>query len=108
MQLIIDLGGIEVLSNVLVSLMSAKSAAAVMGLTSGIMSWFSSSSGVVMPTLLPTVPHVAQQLGGVNEFELASEAAAESVYENVRRFCAGRFRVVCFLLFRHVPLAAVR
>lgn len=68
----IDLGGIEVLSNVLVSLMSAKSAAAVMGLTSGIMSWFSSSSGVVMPTLLPTVPHVAQQLGGVNEFELAS------------------------------------
>ena len=43
-----------------------------MGLTSGIMSWFSSSSGVVMPTLLPTVPHVAQQLGGVNEFELAS------------------------------------
>ena len=72
MQLIIDLGGIEVLSNVLVSLMSAKSAAAVMGLTSGIMSWFSSSSGVVMPTLLPTVPHVAQQLGGVNEFELAS------------------------------------
>ena len=72
MQLIIDLGGIEVLSNVLVSLMSAISAAAVMGLTSGIMSWFSSSSGVVMPTLLPTVPHVAQQLGGVNEFELAS------------------------------------
>ena len=72
MQLIIDLGGIEVLSNVLVSLMSAKSAAAVMGLTSGIMSWFSSSSGVVMPTLLPTVPHVAQQLGGVNELELAS------------------------------------
>lgn len=72
MQLIIDLGGIDVLSNVLVSLMSAKSAAAVMGLTSGIMSWFSSSSGVVMPTLLPTVPHVAQQLGGVNELELAS------------------------------------
>ena len=70
--LITGVGGIEVLSNVLVSLMSAKSAAAVMGLTSGIMSWFSSSSGVVMPTLLPTVPHVAQQLGGVNEFELAS------------------------------------
>lgn len=72
MQLIIDLGGINVLSGALVSIMSAKSAAAVMGLTSGIMSWFSSSSGVVMPTLLPTVPHIAQQLGGVNELELAS------------------------------------
>ena len=72
MQLIIDLGGINILSAALVSVMSAKSAAAVMGLTSGIMSWFSSSSGVVMPTLLPTVPHIAQQLGGVNELELAS------------------------------------
>ena len=72
MQLIIDLGGINILSAALVSIMSAKSAAAVIGLTSGIMSWFSSSSGVVMPTLLPTVPHIAQQLGGVNELELAS------------------------------------
>ena len=72
MQLIIDLGGINILSAALVSIMSAKSAAAVMGLTSGIMSWFSSSSGVVMPTLLPTVPHIAQQLGGVNVLELAS------------------------------------
>ena len=72
MQLIIDLGGIKILSAALVSVMSAKTATAVMGLTSGVMSWFSSSSGVVMPTLLPTVPHVAQQLGGVNELELAS------------------------------------
>lgn len=72
MQLIIDLGGIKILSAVLVSVMSAKTATAIMGLTSGVMSWFSSSSGVVMPTLLPTVPHVAQQLGGVNELELAS------------------------------------
>ena len=72
MQLIIDLGGINILSAALVSIMNAKTAAAVMGLTSGIMSWFSSSSGVVMPTLIPTVPHIAQQLGGVNELELAS------------------------------------
>ena len=72
MQLIIDLGGIQVLSAALVSIMNEKTAAAMMGLTSGIMSWFSSSSGVVMPTLIPTVPHIAQQLGGVNELELAS------------------------------------
>lgn len=72
MQLIIDLGGIDILSAALVSIMNERTAAAVMGLTSGIMSWFSSSSGVVMPTLIPTVPHIAQQLGGVNELELAS------------------------------------
>lgn len=72
MQLIIDLGGIDVLSSILVSVMSEKTAAAVMGMTAGIMSWFSSTSGVVMPTLIPTIPHVAQQLGGVNQLELAS------------------------------------
>ena len=72
MQLIIDLGGIDVLSSILVSVMSERTAAAVMGMTAGIMSWFSSTSGVVMPTLIPTIPHVAQQLGGVNQLELAS------------------------------------
>lgn len=72
MQLIIDLGGIDVLSSILVSVMSEKTAAAIMGMTAGIMSWFSSTSGVVMPTLIPTIPHVAQQLGGVNQLELAS------------------------------------
>lgn len=72
MQLIIDLGGIDVLSSILVSVMSERTAAAVMGMTAGIMSWFSSTSGVVMPTLIPTIPHVARQLGGVNQLELAS------------------------------------
>ncbi len=72
MQLIIDLGGIDVLSSILVSVMSERTAAAVMGMTAGIMSWFSSTSGVVMPTLIPTIPHVAQQLSGVNQLELAS------------------------------------
>ncbi len=72
MQLIIDLGGIDVLSSILVSVMSERTAAAVMGMTAGIMSWFSSTSGVVMPTLIPTIPHVSQQLGGVNQLELAS------------------------------------
>lgn len=72
MQLIIDLGGIDVLSSILVSVMSEKTAAAIMGMTAGIMSWFSSTSGVVMPTLIPTIPHVTQQLGGVNQLELAS------------------------------------
>ncbi len=72
MQLIIDLGGIDVLSSILVSVMSERTAAAVMGMTAGIMSWFSSTSGVVMPTLIPTIPHVSQQLGDVNQLELAS------------------------------------
>lgn len=44
--------------------MSPVTAPGVMGLTAGIMSWFSSTSGVVMPTLIPTVTDVAAQVGG--------------------------------------------
>ena len=43
-----------------------------------------------------------------DEFIYHEMMAHVPMAENVRRFCAGRFRVVCFLLFRHVPLAAVR
>ncbi len=37
---------------------------------SGVMSWFSSTSGVVMPTLIPTIPHIIQQMSiSVNPVE---------------------------------------
>jgi len=34
------------------------------------MSWFSSASGVVMPTLIPTAPSVAAAMPGATAFEL--------------------------------------
>lgn len=72
MQLIIDLGGIKMLSAALLTIMNEKTATAIMGITSGIMSWFSSTSGVVMPTLIPTIPHITSQLSGVSSLELAT------------------------------------
>lgn len=36
---------------------------AIQGLTAGVMSWFSSSIGVVWPTLVPTVSSIAQNVG---------------------------------------------
>lgn len=73
MNLIIRLGGIKMLSAALVTVMNAGTATTVMGITSGIMSWFSSTSGVVMPTLIPTIPHIVAQLGGgINPLELAT------------------------------------
>ncbi len=73
MHLIIDQGGIKMLSAALVSVMNAKTAVSIMGICSGLMSWFSSTSGVVMPTLIPTIPHIVAQLGGaVSELELAT------------------------------------
>lgn len=73
MNLIIKLGGITLLSDTLASVMTPKTATTVMGITSGVMSWFSSTSGVVMPTLIPTIPELYEDLGGgFSELEMAS------------------------------------
>lgn len=53
------MGGIDLLSDILASFMSARTAAPLMGVTGGIMSWFSSANGVVFPTLIPAVPDIA-------------------------------------------------
>lgn len=58
------LGGIDLLADMLSSLMTGMTATPIIGLTSGLMSWFSSANGVVLPTLIPTVPTIVQNLGG--------------------------------------------
>jgi di/tricarboxylate transporter len=55
MNVAIKLGGIDLLSAFLASFMTEVTAPAILAVTGGIMSWFSSTSGVVMPTLIPTV-----------------------------------------------------
>lgn len=72
MSLVIQLGGINLLATGLSKLMTPGTATGVMGLTAGIMSWFSSTSGVVMPTLIPTVTDVAAKVGGVSTLALIS------------------------------------
>ncbi len=64
------LGGIDLLSNLLASMMNARTAAPIMGLTGGFMSWFSSANGVVFPTLIPAVPSVAEQVGGASILQM--------------------------------------
>ena len=63
MVVIDEMGGIQLLSDLLSSIMGPRTAAGIMGITAGMMSWFSSSFGVVMPTLMPTVPGILQNLG---------------------------------------------
>ncbi|MGN1020571.1 MAG: SLC13 family permease [Aristaeellaceae bacterium] len=58
------LGGIDLLADLLARLMNSVTAAPIMGLTAGIMSWFSSANGVVFPTLIPTAPAIAANVGG--------------------------------------------
>jgi len=65
-----QLGGIQLLADLLASCMNSVTAAPIMGLTGGIMSWFSSANGVVFPTLIPTVPSIAEQVGGVSILQM--------------------------------------
>ena len=58
------MGGIKLLSNLLAMLMNQHTAASVIGIMGGVMSWFSSANGVVFPTLIPTVPDIVRAGGG--------------------------------------------
>lgn len=64
MNLVIELGGIDLLSSYLASIMTPNTAASLSAVTGGVMSWFSSTLGVVMPTLLPTVSSIIDSVGG--------------------------------------------
>ena len=71
-SLVTELGGIDLLSEGLKKLSTDKTIAAIMTLLSGVMSWVSSASGVVMPTLIPTVPSLVADMPGANALELVS------------------------------------
>ena len=55
MNIVSDVGGVDLMSNGLASIMTPKTAVAIQGLSAGILSWFSSAIGVVWPTMVPTV-----------------------------------------------------
>ena len=64
------LGGIDLLSNSLASIMTVRTAPALMSAMGSILSTVSSTTGVVMPTLIPTIPGIIESLGGGDIQEL--------------------------------------
>ena len=73
MNVTIKLRGIAILAQFLGTFMNENTASPIIGMTGGIMSWFSSTSGVVMPTLIPTVSALTGTLGGnVSGLDLVS------------------------------------
>lgn len=72
------LGGIDLISDFLTSLMSERTAAPIMAATSGVLSWVSSTTGVVMPALYPIAADVASKFSGANYVELISAITATS------------------------------
>ncbi|MBQ7732390.1 MAG: hypothetical protein IJT58_00010 [Synergistaceae bacterium] len=71
------LGGIKLVSDYLSTLMTTNTAVPIMSATSGILSWVSSTTGVVMPALLPIADNVAKTFG-VSYVELMSSIIATS------------------------------
>lgn len=57
-------GGIDYLTQLLATFMNARTVAPIMAVTGGLMSTVSSACGVVMPTLIPTVPNLVKTVGG--------------------------------------------
>lgn len=65
-------GGIDIMVAGLESVMGSKTAATIMAIAAGLMSFFSSGLGVVFPTLIPTASGLAAGIGGVTALELVT------------------------------------
>ncbi|SMC32979.1 SLC13 family permease [Sporomusa malonica] len=57
-------GGIKMMAKFLSSIMTESTAAPIMALIAGLMTYVSSATGVVMPTLFPTLGGIVQELHG--------------------------------------------
>ena len=65
-------GGCALFTRIVAGISTPDTVTAVMAFTTGFISIYSSTSGVVLPAFLPTVPDLAQQLGDVNPLAIAS------------------------------------
>ena len=83
------MGGIDLLSSILASFMSEKTASPLMGFTGGLMSWFSSANGVVFPTLIPTVPEIAAQVGGASVTQMVTAIVCSATVAGISPLSTG-------------------
>jgi len=70
--------GLELFTNLLVRLSTPESVTAVVAFVTGVVSVYSSTSGVVLPAFLPTVPGLVERLGGVDPIAVASAISVGS------------------------------
>lgn len=70
--LIENLGGLGLLTNLLAKVANPQNVTAVTAFTTGILSAFSSSSGVVLPTFIPLVPGLITKIHGGNPIAIIS------------------------------------
>jgi di/tricarboxylate transporter len=65
-------GGMQIFTDLLSSVATQATVIPVLGVVIGVVSAYSSTSGVVLPAFLPTVPGLVENLGGGNPLAIAS------------------------------------
>ncbi len=65
-------GGMDLFTTILARFSTERSVTGVMGFVTGLISVYSSSSGVVLPAFIPTIPGLIQKLGGGDSMAIAS------------------------------------
>jgi Na+/H+ antiporter NhaD/arsenite permease-like protein len=65
-------GGMDLLTSMLSELSTQQTITGVIALVTGVISVYSSSSGVVLPAFLPTIPGLIEKLGGGDALAIAS------------------------------------
>jgi Na+/H+ antiporter NhaD/arsenite permease-like protein len=65
-------GGLELFTTLLARFSNQQTITGVIALVTGLISVYSSTSGVVLPTFLPTIPGLVQKLGGGDPLAIAS------------------------------------
>jgi di/tricarboxylate transporter len=65
-------GGIDLFTTILARLATERTATGLIALVTGLVSVYSSTSGVVLPAFLPSVPGLVAKLGGGNPLAIAS------------------------------------
>ena len=71
-----EVGGFDLMSNAMASIMTETTATPIMGLSAGLLSLVSSALGVVYPTMMPMCADIAAQVGGVNPVALMAAVGA--------------------------------
>ena len=64
-------GGMDLFTSMLAKLASQQTVTGVIAFVTGLVSVYSSSTGVVLPTFLPTIPGLIEKLGGGDALAIA-------------------------------------
>lgn len=76
LNIVDEMGGIDIMSNAISSIMTKGTATPIMAVSAGLLSLVSSALGVVYPTMMPMCAGIAEQVGGVNPVALMAAVGA--------------------------------